>query len=159
MNIWTCGSSPLSGSRNPLRWIKSVSGTNRLRKTWKFIGAIQIISCRDWWPWKKVCYITMTQRQRNIQWSDGTAAHPVPKFSECKNPLDMFSPPILGIKKACFSLIKFQGAKLSTLSITQPCLCNWRIFWEKNSMLNSGRKFCSCTTMLRLTQQFENRRN
>jgi len=71
----------------------------------------------------------------------------------------MSPPPFFGMEKACPSLIKFHGAKLSTLSITYPCLCNWRICWEKNSTWNSGRKFCSCTTIPRLTELFQNRRN
>jgi len=32
-----------------------------------------------------------TWRQSNNQWSDGTAAHPAPKNSECKNLLEKFS--------------------------------------------------------------------
>jgi len=47
-----------------------------------------MISCRDWLPWTKPGYITMTWRQSNNQWSGGTAAHPAPKSSECKNPLE-----------------------------------------------------------------------
>ena len=39
-------------------------------------------------------YITMTRRQSNNQWSGGIAAHPAPKNSECKNPLEKFSPRI-----------------------------------------------------------------
>jgi len=34
----------------------------------------------------------MTRRQSNNQWSGGIAAHPAPKNSECKNPLEKFSP-------------------------------------------------------------------
>jgi len=34
----------------------------------------------------------MTQRQSNNQWSGGIAAHPAPKNSECKNPLEKLSP-------------------------------------------------------------------
>jgi len=34
----------------------------------------------------------MTRRQSNNQWSGGIAAHPTPKKSECKNPLETFSP-------------------------------------------------------------------
>jgi len=37
-------------------------------------------------------YITMTRRQSNNQWSGGVAAHPLPKHSECRNPLEKFSP-------------------------------------------------------------------
>jgi len=34
----------------------------------------------------------MTRRQSNNQWSGGIVAHPAPKNSECKNPLENFSP-------------------------------------------------------------------
>jgi len=59
----------------------------------------------------------MTQIQSNNQWSGGIAAHPAPKNSECKNPLEKFSPRLFGIKTASSSLFIFQRAKLSTQSI------------------------------------------
>jgi len=65
--------------------------------------------------------ITMTRRQSNNQWSGGIAAHPTPKNSECKNPLEKFSPRFFGIKTAFSSLIIFQRAKLSAPSITYLC--------------------------------------
>ena len=34
----------------------------------------------------------MNRRQSNNQWSGGIAAHPAPKKSDCKNPLEKFSP-------------------------------------------------------------------
>ena len=52
---------------------------------WNFFRRDPIISCRNWWPWKKPGYITMTRRQSNNQWSGGIATHPAPKNSECKN--------------------------------------------------------------------------
>ena len=42
----------------------------------------------------------MTRKQSNNQWSDSIAAHPAPKNSECKNPLEKFSPQFFGIKNA-----------------------------------------------------------
>ena len=36
--------------------------------------------------------MTMIRKQSNNQWSGGIAAHPAPKISECKNPLEKFSP-------------------------------------------------------------------
>jgi len=59
----------------------------------------------------------MTPRQSNNQWSGGTAAHPAPKNSECKNLLEKYSPRFFGMKTASSSLIIFQRAKLSTRSI------------------------------------------
>jgi len=85
MKIWTCGSSPRSGSRNAWTLIKNVNGASRLSNFRNFFGAIQMISCRDWWPWMKPGYITMTWRQSNNKWSGGIVAHPAPKNSECKN--------------------------------------------------------------------------
>jgi len=55
------------------------------------------------------------------QWSGGIAAHPAPKNSECKNPLEKFLPRFFGIKTTSSSLIVFQRAKLSTRSITHLC--------------------------------------
>jgi len=53
-----------------------------------------MISCRDWWPRTKPVYITKTRRQSNNHWCGGIAAHTAPKNSECKNPLEKFSPRI-----------------------------------------------------------------
>ena len=54
-----------------------------------------------------------------------------PKTSDCKNPLENFSPRFLGIKTESSSLVIFQKAKLSTRSITRLCWCNWRTFEGK----------------------------
>ena len=67
MKIWTCGSSPRG-----------------LNNFWNLFGAIQMISCRDWWPWTKPGYITITRRQSNSQWSGGIAAQPAPKIPSTK---------------------------------------------------------------------------
>jgi len=50
----------------------------------------------------------MTRRQSKNQWSDSIAAHPSPKNSECKNPLEKFSPRLFEITTASSSLIIFQ---------------------------------------------------
>ena len=99
MKIWTRGSSPRSRSRNAWKRIKNVNGASRLSNFWNFFGAIQLISCRDWWPWTKPGYITMTRRQSNNQWSGGVAAHPAPKNSECKNSLESSRLDCLGSKR------------------------------------------------------------
>ena len=95
----------------------------------EFFDAIQMIFCRDWWPWMK----PMTRRQSNNQWSGSIAAHPAQKNSECKNPLDKFSPRFFGIKTASSSLIIFQRAKLSPRSVIHLYWCNWRTFWSKRA--------------------------
>jgi len=80
MKIWTCGSSPWSGSGNAWTWIKNVNDASILRNFWNYFGAIQMISCRDWWPWTKPGYIAKIWRQSNNQWRGGIAAHPAPKI-------------------------------------------------------------------------------
>ena len=49
-----------------------------------FFGMIQMISCRDWWPWTKPGYITMTERQSYNEWSGSIEAHPAPKLPRAK---------------------------------------------------------------------------
>ena len=110
-----------------------------------------MISYRDWWPWTKPGCITMTRRQSNNHWTGGIAAHPAPKNSEYKNPLEKFFPRFFWIKTASSSLIFCQRAKLSTRSITDLCWCNRRTFWRKNAAGRSSSGSCSCTTMPRLT--------
>jgi len=118
-----------------------------------------MISCRDWRPWTKPGYITMTRRQSNNQLSGGIAAHPAPKKSECKNPLENFSPWFFLDQDSIPSLIIFQRAKLPTRSITHLCWCNWRTFWRENAAGSSPRGSCSCTTTPWLTAHLQPRRN
>ena len=88
-------------------------------------------------PWLIVIY-----DKSNNQWSGSIAAQFVPKNSECKNPLEKFSPRFFGIKTTSSSLIIFQRAKLSTRSITHLCWRNWKTFWRKNAAGNSPRLSC-----------------
>ena len=113
------------------KWVPKRQRCQSSKQFWNFFGAIQTISDRDWWPWTKPGYITMTRRQSNNQCSGGREAHPAPKNSECKNPLEKLSPQFLGVKTASSSLIMFQKAKLSKRSITHLCWCNWRTFCGK----------------------------
>jgi len=122
------------GPEMPERWSKTSTvpvvwatfGIFSTRFKWFPVG-------RDWWPWTKPGYVTMTRRQSNNQWSGGIAADPAPRNSECKNPLEKFSPRFFGIKTASSSLIIFQRAKLSTRSIINLCWCNWRTFGRENA--------------------------
>jgi len=82
-----------------------------------------------------------------------------PKNSECKNPLEKFSPRFFGIKTASSCLIISHRNKLSTWSITHLCWCNWRTFWRKNAAGKSPSWWCSCAIMLRLTGHLQPRRN
>jgi len=125
----------------------------------EFFGAIQMISFRDWWPWTKPGYTTMTRRKSNNQWGSGIAAHPVPKFPSAKICWKIYRLYFFGIKTASSSLIIFQRAKLSTRSIIHLCWCNWRTFWRKNAAGNLQKGAFSCTTIPRLTGHLQPRRN
>ena len=132
MNIWTCGSSPRSGSRNAWTRIKNVNGASCLSK-------FGIFSARSkWFPvaigdHRRNLVISLWRRQSNNQWSGGIAAHPAPKNSECVNLMKNFSPRFFGIRTASSTLIIFQKAKLSTRIITHFYWCYWRTFWRKNA--------------------------
>ena len=115
--------------------------------------------CRDWWPWTKLGYITMTRRQSNKEWSGSIAAYSAQKIPSAKKSLEKFSPRYFGIKAAYSSLIIFQRGKLSTQSITYLCWCKWRTLRRKNAAGSSPRGCCSCTTMPRLTGHLQPGRN
>jgi len=83
MKIWTCGSSSRSGSLNAWPRIR-VNGAIRLSNFWNFFDAIQMISCRDWWPWTQAGYITMNRTQSSYEWSGGIAASPPQKSPSAK---------------------------------------------------------------------------
>ena len=162
MKIWTCGSSPPSGPRNAWTRIKNVNGASRLSKIWNFFGAIQMISCRDWWPWTKPGYITMTRKQSKNQWSGGIAAHTTPKNSERKNPLEMFSHRFFfggGDQDGILLIDYLPKGQTSNTEYYSLCWCNWRTFWRKNPEGRSPRVFCSCTTVPRFTGHLQPKRN
>jgi len=158
MKIWTCGSSPLSGSRNAWTRIKNVNGASRLSKFgifWRdpnyFLS--RLVTKDEAWLY----HHDPETKQKSMEWGHSCSTHP--KNSECKIPLENFSPRFLGIKEASSTLIIFQRAKLSTRSIIQLWWCNWRKFWRKNATVNSPRRSCSCTTINRLSGHFQPRRN
>jgi len=51
-------------------------------------------------------------KQQSMEWRHSGSPRPNPKNSECKNPLENFSPRFFEIKMASSSLITFQRAKL-----------------------------------------------
>ena len=131
------------------------------KQYWKYFAVIQMISCRVWWPWTKHSYFTMTQEQSNNQWSGGIGSHPAPKFSECKHPLEIFSPRCFWDKDGIL-LIEYlpkdqtMNAEyyLSLLVKLKDILKEKRRAAEK-----SPGGSCSCTTMPRITGHLQPRRN
>ena len=92
LKIWTCGSSPRSGSRNAWTRIKNVNRASCLSNFRNFFRRdpnnflSRFVTMDETWLYH------YDPRQSNNQWSGGIAAHPAPKNSECKNPLKKFSP-------------------------------------------------------------------
>ena len=116
------------------------------------LGAIQMISCHDWWPWTKPGFITMTRRQNNNQWSGGIAAPPPPKIPSAK----------IRCKSSRFDFLGSRRHPPYWLSSKGPnyfCWCNWRTYWRKNTAGRSPRGSCYCTTMPRLSGHLQPRRN
>ena len=146
MKIWNCGNSPPSGSRNAWTRIKKRQRCQSSEQFSNFFGAIQMISCHDWWPWRKPGYITMTRRQSNNPWSGGVTAHPAPKIPSAKIRWKSSSLDFLGSRSILLIdyLPKGQTTDAEYYSL---CWCNWRTFWRKNAAGRSPRGSCSCTTM------------
>jgi len=95
-------------------------------------------------------------KQQSMEWWHIGLHHP--KNSECKNPMEKFSPRFFGIKMASSSPRIFQRAKQSTPSITHLCWCNWRTFeGKRRGKVTKGS--CSYTTVPRLTGHLQPRRN
>jgi len=160
MKIWTCGSSPRSGSRDAWTRIKNVNSASRLSKFFNFFGAIQMISCRarllatdETW----LHHYDPETKQQLMEWRH--SGSPCPTKFRVQKSAGKFSPRFFGIKTASSSLIIFQRAKLSTRIITYLCWCKWSTFWRKNAAGRSQRGSCSCTTMPRLTGHLQPRRN
>ena len=65
-------------------------------------------------------------KQQSMEW--GHSGSRRPKYSECKNSVERYSPWSFEIKMASSWLIIFQRAKLSTRSTTQLSRFNWRTF-------------------------------
>jgi len=159
MKIWTCGSSPRSGSWNAWTQIKNVNGASRLNNFRNFFWhdpnsfLSQLVTMDETW---------LYHYDLEIKWQSVELQHsgpPHPKKFRVQKSAGNFSPQFFGIKTASSSLIIFQRAKLPTWSITHLCWCNWRTFWRKNAVGKSPRGSCSCTTMPCLTGHLQPTRN
>ena len=157
MKIWTCVSSPQSGSRNAGTRMKNVNAAIRLSKYWNFFGPIQMICCRHWWQWTKPVYVTMALRQSNTQSNGDLVSNSDPKMQRKKSAEELLAS-FFGIKTVSSSLIIFHRPKLLTRNIPHLCRCNWRIFWRKKGAGSLPSRSFSCTTMPRLTGQLQPRR-
>ena len=114
--IWTCGSSPRSGSRNAWTRFKNFNGVSRLNNFWNFFGAIQVISCRG-------RLVTMDKtwlyhydpetKQQSLEWKHSGSHHP--KVFRVQKFAGKFLAPNFGIKTASSALIIFQ--RVQTINV------------------------------------------
>jgi len=133
MKIWTCESSPQSGSRNAWTRNKNVNGVNRLRNFGFFMRyqndfLLRLVTMDETWLY----HYDPETKQQSMEWRH--SGWPRPKISKCKNLLENFSPRFFGIKTASCSLIIFKRAELSTQSIIHLCWCNWKIFLKEKRL-------------------------
>ena len=123
-------------------------------------GAIQMISCRNWWPWTKPSYIAMTRRQSNNQWSGGIAAHPTPtqKIPNAKIRWKSFRLDFLGSKWHPPHWLSSKGPNYQhrVLLISAGVIEG---HFEGKALQESHQGTCSCTTMPWLTGHLQPRRN
>jgi len=154
MKIWTCGNSPRSGSRNAWTRIKNVNSVSRVSKFWNFFVVIQMNSCRDWWPWKKPVYITMTRRQQqSIEWRHSGLPHPK-KFRVQKSTGKVL-PSIFWDQDGILLIGHWLSSKGPNYQRRVLLISAGAIeghFEEKTAAGRSPRGSCSCTTMPRLTE-------
>jgi len=101
----------------------------------------------------------MTRTQSNNQWSGGIAAHPAPENSECKNPLENFSPRFLESRQLPPHWLSSKGPNYQrgVLLISVGAI-EW-YFEGKTRSGNSPRGSWSYTTIPRLTVHLQPRRN
>jgi len=162
MKIWTCGSSPRSGSRNAWTRIRNVNGTSRHSNFWDFFCAIQMISCRvglvtidETWLY----HYDAETKQQSMEWRHSGSPRPQ-KFRVQKPAGEVLAClDFLGSRRHPPHRLSSEWSKLSTRCITHLCWCNRRKFWGKNAMARSPRWSCSCTTMPRLTGHLQPIRN
>jgi len=102
----------------------------------------------------------MNRRQTHNHWSGGIAAHPAPKNSECKNPLENFSPRFFWDQDSILIDYLPKGQTINAEYYSSLLAQLKDILKEK--MQAAGRSpwgSCSCTTMSRLTGHLQPRRN
>jgi len=101
----------------------------------------------------------MTWRQSNNQWSGDIAAHPAPKNSEFKNPLEKFSPRFFGIKMTSSSLIIFKGPNYKCRVLLISTGATEGHFEGKMPQEGHQVASCSCMTMPQLSGHLQLRTN
>ena len=158
IKIWTCGSSPRSGSRNAWRRIKNVNVASRLSNFWNFFRRdpndflSRLVTMDENWLYH---YDPEIKQQLMEWWHSGS---PRPKIFRVQKSAGNVLTSIFWHQDGILQII-FERFKLSTQSITHLCWCNCRTFWRENAAGRSRKGCCSCTTMPRLTGHLQPMRN
>ena len=118
-----------------------------------------MISCRDWWPWMKSGYNTMTQRQSNNEWSGGIVAHPAPKKFRVQKSAGKVLASIVWDQDGILHINYVTNGRTINAEYYSSLLVKFKDFWRKNAAGRSSRGSRLCTTMLRLTGHLQPRRN
>ena len=93
------------------------------------------------------------------QWSGGIAAHPAPKNSECKNPLEKFSPRFFWDQGGILLTDYLPKGQTINADYYLSLLVQLKDILKEKAAEKSPRGSCSCTIMSRLTGHLQPRRN
>ena len=112
-----------------------------------------MISCRDWWPWTKPGYITMTRRQNNNQWSVGISANPAPPQKITSAKIRWKSSPLafLGSRRHPPHWLSSKGPNTQRGVLLISAGTTEGHFVGKDALGSSPNGSCSCTTMPRVS--------
>ena len=101
----------------------------------------------------------MTRRQSNNQWSGGIAAHPAPKISECKHLLEKFSLRFFGGQNCILRIDYLPKGQTINAEYYSSLLMQLKDILKEKRRGKFTKWSCSCTTMPRLTEHLQPRRN
>jgi len=163
MKVWTCGSSPRSGSRNSWTRIKNVNGASCLSNVWIFFGAIQMISCRarlvtmdETWLYH---YDPETKQQQSMEWRHSGSPRPK-KFRVQKSNGNVLASIVWDQDGILLIGYLPKGQTINAEYYLSLLVKLKDILKEKRrGEGKSPRGSCSCTTLLRLTGHLQPRRN
>jgi len=160
MKIWTCGSSPRSGSRNAWTRIENVNGASRLRKFW-------IFSARSkWFPVANgdhgrylVISLWPEAKQKSKEWRQSGSFRP-PKIPSAKIRWKSSRLDFLGSRRhpPHWLSSKWPNYQHGVLLISAGAI-EGHFDGKTPAAGRSPRGSCSCTTMPRLTGHLHPRRN
>ena len=159
MKIWTCGSSPRSGSRNAWKRIKNVNGASRLNNFWNFFGAIEMISCRarlvtmdETWLY----HYDPETKQQPMEWRH--SGSPRPQKFRMQNSAGKFLGSVFWYQEDIIFIDYLPKGPTINAEYCSFLLVQLKDILKENAAGRSPRGSCSSTTMLRLTGHLHPRR-